>query len=131
MDLIDEKILDALKTNGKATACDISKKVNLSIPAVAERIRKLDKAGIIEQYTIKVNRKKAGYGLLAIVFVNIESTENIDDFRKAVVRFREVIECYHVAGEYDYMLKVLMNDTEELESFLSKKLKHIKGVQQI
>lgn len=129
MDLIDVKILDVLKSNGKATASEISKKVNLSIPAVSERVRKLEASGIIEQYTIKINRKKVGYCLLAMVFVNIDSTESIDNFRKEIVKFPEVIGCYHVAGEYDYMLKVLMDDTDELELFLSKKLKSINGVQ--
>jgi Lrp/AsnC family leucine-responsive transcriptional regulator len=128
MDIIDAKILDFMKKNGRATASEISKKVNLSIPAVSERIRKLEESNIIEQYTIKVNREKMGYKLLAIIFVNIDETANIQNFRETVVQFSEVIECHHMAGEYDYMLKVLMNDTGELEDFLSNKMKSIKGV---
>lgn len=57
MDIIDAKILEVLKQNGRSTASDISKKVNLSIPAVSERIRKLEEANIIEQYTVKINRE--------------------------------------------------------------------------
>lgn len=129
MDQIDINILEVLKQNGRATASEVSKKVNLSIPAVSERIRKLEESQMIEQYTIKVNRKKMGYSLLAMVFVNIDETTHIDNFRKVIIQYEEVIECHHMAGEYDYMLKVLLKDTEELEEFLSKRLKAIKGVQ--
>ena len=129
MDIIDAKILEALKKNGRSTASDISKKVNLSIPAVSERIKKLEEANVIEQYTVKINREKVGYKLLAIIFVNIDHATNIQQFREAIIQFAEVIECHHMAGEYDYMLKVLIEDTAQLEIFLSEKLKSIQGVQ--
>ena len=129
MDQIDINILEAMKVNGRATASEISKKVNLSIPAVSERIRKLEETNVIEQYSIKTNRSKMGYKLLTMVFVNIDQTANIENFRETIVQFDEVIECHHMAGEYDYMLKVLLKDTSELEDFLSKKLKAIQGVQ--
>ncbi|MFJ7827903.1 Lrp/AsnC family transcriptional regulator [Psychrobacillus sp. NPDC096623] len=129
MDIIDAKILEALKCNGRATASEISKKVNLSIPAVSERIKKLEEANVIEQYTVKINREKMGYKLLAIIFVNIDHAANIQQFRESIIQFSEVIECHHLAGEYDYMLKVLIEDTGKLEIFLSEKLKSIQGVQ--
>lgn len=129
VDIIDAKILEVLKQNGRSTASDISKKVNLSIPAVSERIRKLEEANVIEQYTVKVNREKMGYKLLAVIFVNIDHTANIQQFREAIIQFSEVMECHHMAGEYDYMLKVLVEDTAKLEDFLSEKLKSIQGVQ--
>jgi len=128
MDVIDGKILEALKQNGRSTASDISKQVNLSVPAVSERIRKLEEANIIEQYTIKINREKMGYKLLAIMFVNIDNAANIQHFRNAIIQFPEVIECHHMAGEYDYMLKVLIEDTSKIEFFLSH-LKTVQGVQ--
>lgn len=128
MDTIDLKIIDVLKENGRASASEISKKVNLSIPAVAERIRKMEEADIIEKYTIKVNRDKINFKLLAFVFVNIDKTENIDGFRKDIVKYNSVLECHHVAGEYDYLLKVLVEDTKSLEYFISNTLKNIKGV---
>lgn len=128
MDFTDKQILDHLKENGKATTSEISKVVNLSIPAVSERIRKLNEANVIEHYTVKLNRRKLGYGLAAMVFVNINTTEQIESFRKAIVALPEVIECHHIAGEYDYLLKVIMADTIELEEFLTGKLKTITGV---
>jgi Lrp/AsnC family leucine-responsive transcriptional regulator len=128
MDAIDIDILEVMKVNGRATASEISRKVNLSVPAVSERIRKLEEAKIIEQYTIKVNREKMGYKLMSIIFVNIDQTENIENFRHAVLNMDEVLECHHLAGEYDFMLKVLLEDTAELEHFLSNRIKLIKGV---
>lgn len=128
MDVIDLKIIDALKENSRSTSSEISKKVNLSIPAVAERIRKLEDGNIIEKYTIKINREKINYKLLAFIFVNIDKTGNIENFRKSIVQYNSVLECHHVAGEYDYLLKVLVEDTKSLEYFLSNTLKKIKGV---
>ncbi|MBS7525474.1 Lrp/AsnC family transcriptional regulator [Fusibacter paucivorans] len=128
MDAIDHDILEVMKMNGRATASEISRKVNLSVPAVSERIRKLEDGNIIEQYTIKVNREKMGYKLMSIIFVNIDQTENIENFRSAVLQMEEVLECHHLAGEYDFMLKVLLKDTGELEHFLSNRIKLIKGV---
>ena len=95
---------------------------------MAERIRKMEESNIIESFTIKVNREKINQRLLAFIFVNIDKTENIEDFRKSIVNFSSVLECHHVAGEYDYLLKVLVEDTKALEYFLSTKLKKIKGV---
>ncbi len=123
MDDIDIGILSELKKNGRASASEISRKVSLSIPAVAERIRKLEQSGIIEQYTIKTGNK-----LLAFIFVNIDKNENIDNFRSTIVKHNCVLECHHVAGEYDYLLKVILEDTEALEYFLTSILKKIKGV---
>lgn len=128
MDTIDYAILNELKRNGRASASEISKKVNLSIPAVAERIRKMEQAEIIQQYTIKINREKIGKRLLAFIFVNIDKTENIENFKNTIVQHDCVLECYHVAGIYDYLLKVVTEDTQALEDFLSNTLKKIKGV---
>lgn len=128
MDSIDFKIIDILKKNSRASTSEISRRVNLSIPAVAERIRKLEEAEIIEKYTIKVNRDKINFKLLAFIFVNIDKTENIEEFRKAIVQYNSVLECHHVAGEYDYLLKVLVEDTKALEDFISHTLKKINGV---
>ncbi len=128
MDVIDYAILNELKENGRATASEISRKVNLSIPAVAERIRKLEQAEVIQQYTIRINRSKIQKHILAFIFVNIDKTEDIDSFRNAIVQHNCVLECHHVAGTYDYLLKVIVEDTHALENFLTKTLKKIHGV---
>lgn len=128
MDSIDLKILNALKENSRITTSEISKSVNLSIPAVGERIRKLEEASVIEQYTIKINREKTNKKLMALIFINIDKTENIQGFRESIVKFHQVLECHHIAGEYDYLIKVLLEDSKELENFITFSLKKIKGV---
>lgn len=128
MDAIDTSILAILKGNGRASASEISKKVRLSVPAVAERIRKLEQNGIIKQYTVKIDRYQSGERLLAFVFVNIDRTDHIDNFRNQIVRHSCVLECHHIAGAYDYLLKIALPDTQALESFLSGTLKKIEGV---
>lgn len=128
MDQIDQGILRELSANGRATVSEISKQVRLSVPAVAERIRKLEESGVIGSYTVQIDRKKSGFGLMAFISVRIESTERIGAFREAVLQFPAVLECHHIAGPYDYLLKVLVEDTEALERFLSDSLKQIPGV---
>ena len=128
MDSIDWAILRALKENGRATASEISGKVCLSIPAVAERIRKLERAAVIERYTLKINREKTPFRLLAFVFVTLEDTRQIAAFREAIIRQACVLECHHIAGVYDYLLKVLVEDAAALEYFLTETLKSIPGV---
>ena len=128
MDDIDYKILNQLKENARIQISDISKKVNLSIPAISERIRKLEDSGIIDKYTVRINREKMEYKLLAFIFINIEKTEHIQEFRNTIIKFNGVLECHHLAGEYDYILKVVVKDTRDLEEFISNKLKKIRGV---
>lgn len=128
MDSIDKAILEELTQNSRMPVSDISKKVALSIPAVAERIRKLEQNNTIEKYTVKINRQRLGLKLLAFIFVNIDRTDNIQHFRETIIQQRCVLECHHVAGSHDYLLKVVLEDTSALEDFLSKTLKNIKGV---
>lgn len=129
MDNLDYKILDLLKENSRIQVSEISKNIKLSIPAVSERIRKLYEAGIIEKYTIKINRERINCTLLAFIFVNIAKSEHIPGFKNSIIKFNSVLECHHLAGEYDYMLKVALDGTKALEDFISNKLKKITGVE--
>ena len=128
MDAVDKAILGELKQNARASASEISRRVGLSVPAVAERIRKLENAGVIAQYTIRMNREKTGYGLLAFLLVRIGGRENTQAFRDAVATYGCVLECHHVTGAYDYLLKIEAEDVRALETFISKTLKTLHGV---
>lgn len=128
MDMLDLKILQLLKKNSRMTSSDISKKVLLSVPAVAERIRKLEEEKIIKQCTIQVNRKKFDLNMLVFVFVNLDKPEHLTHFAEAMMKCDWVLECHHVAGEYDYLLKVLVENTDKLEIFISHILKKTTGV---
>lgn len=128
MDAMDEAILRELKQNARASAAGIGKRVSLSVPAVAERIRKLERAGIIGGYTVRIDREKAGKGVLAFLLVAVGGPENTAAFREAVVKHPCVLECHHVAGAYDYLLKVAAEDMRALEAFISQTLKTMQGV---
>ena len=128
MDEIDVKILNILGSNGRMAASRVSKQVNLSVPAVAERIRKMEQSGIIEKYTAKINRSRLGYELLAFITVNIDNTKNIQGFRQRITACPNVLECHYLAGQTDYMLKVLVKNTAQLEDFLMNTLEKTEGV---
>lgn len=128
MDSIDKALLTELIKNGRQTASELSKTISLSIPAVTERIRKLEQNNLIQKYTIKINKQELGFKLLAFIFVNIDNTENTQAFRKIITQYPCVLECHHVAGNYDYLLKVVVSDTSALEDFIASKLKKIKGI---
>lgn len=131
MDLIDQKILRYLKGNSRITSSEISRNVMLSVPAVSERIRKLEEEKIISQFTIKLNRKKFNLNVLAFIFVSIDKAENVKNFKEMVMQNEWVLECHHLAGEDDYLLKVLVEDTEHLEIFISHVLKKTLGVTKV
>lgn len=128
MDEIDLRIIELLKTNSRMTGSEISKRVNLSIPAVIERIRKLEDGGVIHRYTVRLNREKFNLALIAFIFITLEKSEYIKGFREAVIGFENVLECHHIAGEYDYLLKVAAKDTKGLEELISDTIKKIPGV---
>jgi Lrp/AsnC family transcriptional regulator, leucine-responsive regulatory protein len=128
MDEIDAAILKELTQNARASASGIGKKVGLSAPAVAERIRKLERAGIIEQYTVRISREKTGKTLLAFLLVRVGGAENARAFRGAMAERACVMECHHVTGAYDYLLKVAAEDVQALETFISRTLKSVRGV---
>ncbi|WP_413927448.1 Lrp/AsnC family transcriptional regulator [Clostridioides sp. ES-S-0001-02] len=129
IDEIDLKIINSLKKNSRASTSEISRQVNLSIPAVSERIKKIEQSNIIQKYTIQINREKTKYKLLAFVFINTDLSKSIEEFKKIMLEYDTVLECHHISGEYDYLIKVLAEDTNELEEFISITLKKIRGIQ--
>lgn len=127
MDRYDTKILQLLAENSRITGADIARKINLSLPAVTERLRKLDRSGYIDKYTIRVNRQQLGLHLLAFIQVWIDHSKGAA-VKENIIALNEVLECHHIAGEYDLLLKVLVKDTAALEELLVKKIKSIKAI---
>ena len=114
MDKTDSTILSILKENSRASASDISKQVSLSVPAVTERIRKLEQTGVIEKYTIRVNPGASGYNLLAFILVKMDYSRNMEAFQDVCLQLHQVLECHHTAGPADFLLKVLFRDMRSL-----------------
>ena len=128
MDHIDQTILQILKDNSRSSASDIAKQVSLSVPAVTERIKKLEQSGTIEKYTIRINPEDLGYNLLVFVLVKIDSSRSLEAFQNEITALSNVMECHHIAGPADYLLKVMVQDLASLEEFLSHQLKDMTGV---
>lgn len=128
LDSIDINILNLLQKDSRQSASSISEKVSLSIPAVIERIKKLEKSGLINSYTIKLNKKQLNINLIAFILISLDHSSDILAFRKSITTFSEVLECYHVAGQYDYVLKVCVSGTDELEKLLMNDIKKINGI---
>ncbi len=128
MDQIDVKILKCLQADARENASLISEKVGMSVSAVIERIRKMESSGLIERHTTIINNQKAGKDVSAILQVALEHPKYNDDFRVVVQEIREVLECCFVTGEFDYLMKVVTDNTESLERLLNT-IKSIPGVQ--
>lgn len=128
MDNLDIKILKLLQQNSRITASEISSRVNLSVPAVGDRLKKLDASGIIEKYTVILSAKKMNKHLMIIMFVSLESPKFTAPFINIIQLDDEIVECHYLAGDFDYALKIITENTESLERILNK-IKNIPGVQ--
>jgi Lrp/AsnC family leucine-responsive transcriptional regulator len=125
---IDSKALALLMRQGRASWADLAQHLRLSPPAAAERVRKLEERGVIFGYAARVNPEAVGYPLAAFVAVTLGRPQHRKGFLKRVAAIPEIVECHHVAGEYDYLLKVRARNTLDLDRVLSQKLKSGAGV---
>jgi Lrp/AsnC family leucine-responsive transcriptional regulator len=124
MDLIDKKLLILLQTDSKKTTKELSLKLNLSVTAVYERIKKLEREGIIDKYVVLVNRSKVDKGFVVFCHIKLiqHTREFLTKFESEVVKLSEILECHHVSGDYDYILKIAVKDMEAYREFLVTKL---------
>ncbi|WP_026995440.1 Lrp/AsnC family transcriptional regulator [Flectobacillus major] len=122
LDKTDSQILNLLQHNAKLTIKELAEALHLTTSPVFERIKRLEKEGVISGYVALVNAEKAGRG--QIVFCNVSmpiyTTENIDTFEHLVKEMPQVLECYHLAGMVDYQLKVYVKDIKEYDNFLKQ-----------
>ena len=129
-DDIDREILDLVQKNGRISNAELSRRLNLSPPATHARVRRLERDGFIEGYAGLLNRDKLGYDLLCFVLVglSVHQFEHVHGFRERVLAMPEVLECYNITGEYDYLLKVVLHNREDLERFVVGELTPLPGV---
>lgn len=124
LDQIDLKLLGLLQEDSKRTNKELAAKLDLSVTAAFERIRKLERAGVISRYMAIVEPRKVERSFMAFCQIKLvqHTKTNVSQFEKQVARLKEVLECYNVSGEYDYLLKVLVKDMEAYREFLLHKL---------
>ena len=133
IDDYDKNILNILQQNARITNAELARRVNLSPPATLSRVRKLEENGFIQRYSTILNRQKAGYDMLCFVSVSLQLHEinQVTGFHEAIQGMPEVLECHHVTGNYDYLLKLVVQHTDDLEDFLVNRLTPIPGVARI
>lgn len=124
LDTLDRKILRHLQEDSKKTNKEISNDLGLSVTAVYERIRKLEREGVISKYVALINPEKVEKGFMVLCQIKLiqHKKDFLTQFEKEVTSLPEVIECLHVSGDYDYILKVLVKDMDAYREFMVTKL---------
>ncbi len=130
MDKIDRKILKVLQDNARASLQEISQVVGLSTTPCWGRIKKMEEAGVIQGYTVRIDPAAIGLGDTVMVQVTLDSHSDttLEDFGKTLAAIPEVIEAYLVSGDYDYLLRVAVKDTQDYERLLRERLYKIRGI---
>lgn len=127
MDIIDFKILECLKENSRENATNIGMKINLSTSAVIERIKKLENCGMIEKYTAIINQSLLGRETTAFISVSLEHPKYNEEFIRHVKENSSIAECHYIAGDFDFILKVITKNGKTLEAVLNY-IKSINGI---
>lgn len=130
LDALDLSILKLLQKNSKLTNKALSTHLSLSVTAVYERIKKLEKTGIIKGYVALLSKEKLEQSFVAFCHVKLiqHSQDNVKQFEKEVIKIDEVLECYHLSGDYDYLLKVHVKDMESYRNFMIEKLTNLNHI---
>jgi len=124
LDITDKKLLQLLQEDSTRTTKELSVKLNLSVTAVYERVKKLEREGIVAKYVAIVDRNKVNKGFVVFCHLKLiqHTKEYVTKFEQQVTKLDEVLECYHVSGDYDYILKIFVANMEEYREFLVTKL---------
>jgi DNA-binding Lrp family transcriptional regulator len=130
LDAKDIAILALLQQNARMTVKEIADKIHLSTTPVHERIKRLEASGVIKQYATLVDHTKVKKGLIAICYVSLKEHNKTagTKFIKAINAMREVIECYNISGEFDFMLKVVSEDMNAYHDFHVNKLSQVENM---
>jgi len=133
LDEVDVAILKLLQADGRITNADLAQKVALSPPSVLQRVRGLEKIGLIKGYHAVIDFDRLGFKVVALVQVtlSLHQEQPIERFRKAILDIPEIVECYHVTGEFDFLLKVVVKDIRSYEILVRERISKIKGLSQI
>ncbi len=129
-DQTDKKLLHLLQEDSKQTNKALSNKLNLSVTAVYERIKKLENNGIVSKYVALVDKSKVQKDFVAFCHIKLvqHSQDYVVKFEREVNQLNEVLECYHLSGDYDYLLKVLVKDMKAFREFMVEKLTKINHI---
>ncbi|WCO00454.1 Lrp/AsnC family transcriptional regulator [Psychroserpens ponticola] len=130
LDHIDKKLVQFLQEDSKQTNKELSNKLSLSVTAVYERIKKLEREGVISKYVALINKREVDKAFVTFCSIKLvqHSKDYVMKFEREVTKLDEVMECYHISGDYDYLLKVIVADMDEFREFMVKKLTTISHI---
>lgn len=133
LDNIDQELLRILQGNARISNAELARRVELSPSGLQKRLRRLETNGYIERYAAVLNRHKIGYELMVFVHISLQRhvASGFEAFRKEIVQLPEVLECYNLTGEDDYILKVIVKDVPHLENFLLRQLTSMPAVDKV
>lgn len=133
LDKIDLKILKLLQENGRKTNVQLSNEIGLSPAPTLERVKKLETSGIIKSYHAVVEENAVALGIKAMIQVSLvrQKDNAISNFKKQINKIDEIVECYQVTGNYDYLLKVVVKDIPSFEKLIGEKLSKIPDIGQM
>ncbi|MEM7799182.1 MAG: Lrp/AsnC family transcriptional regulator [Chloroflexota bacterium] len=132
-DDIDLKLLALIQKEGRISNAELARRLNLSPPAAHARMRKLEEAGVIKQYVALLDRDKIGFDLLCFVHIrmHVHEINSLDSFQQHIEKLPQVLECHHITGQYDFILKVAVRNRKDLQEFMRARLIPLRGVAQI
>ena len=124
LDAFDRRLLQALQNNSRLTSLELAERVRLSASQCQRRMKKLEDAGVIERYTAVLNRAKTGFAVMAIITVRLEKHGRFpsQEFKEAIDRYPQILECWATTGDCDYILKVVTRDLNTFTVFLMDEL---------
>lgn len=133
LDKADRQILRMLQQDGRISNADLARRVGLSPPSMLQRVRKLENSGFIKGYCTVLDAEKLGFNLVIVAQISLSMHQDqpIDQFLKEIADVPEVLECYHVSGDYDFMLKIVAKDMHDYERIVKEHLAVIKVVGKI
>ncbi|MBL7882859.1 MAG: Lrp/AsnC family transcriptional regulator [Bacteroidia bacterium] len=133
LDKLDKQILKLLQKDCSLNTKQIADKIGLSITPTYERIKRLEKTGVIESYVALLNKNKVGKSLMIFCNVSLQlhSKPLLKKFEQTIVKFDEVMECYHTAGTFDYLLKVVATDMNNYQDFITNKLAALENISHV
>ncbi|TCP22965.1 Lrp/AsnC family leucine-responsive transcriptional regulator/Lrp/AsnC family transcriptional regulator [Tenacibaculum skagerrakense] len=133
MDIVDKKIFNELQNNAKQNTKEIATKIGLSVTPTYERIKRLEKTRVIKQYVALIDREIIGKQIIAYCQITLFKHQKslIDDFKEKLFNLSEVMECHHVSGNFDFLIKVAVNDMNSFQVFINEKLSVVEGISTI
>lgn len=133
MDQVDLSILNHLQSNSRMSNAELARAVKLSPPAVHARVKRLEDETVIKGYTAVLDQQKVGFDLVSFIQIGLAGHQNeqLQTLHDAIHKLPEVLECHHVTGDFDFLLKVVFKNRQELHHFIADQLGTIPGVLRI